>query len=182
VALVVGLLVWRPWAVSLETEDFIVLPFQADVPDDWQTYPVTGDQTYSVLGSRDWTGLATEDSDAVAESEKAFTDDPESLIHLYVDGSESIYTDNPQDFADQVTSLFGEGRLVGRGERQVDGRAALTAGGVVPFDDNGGQLRIYAVTLQDDPRLFMLFICPASLYEEWQPTFDDIVDSVRFTG
>jgi hypothetical protein len=36
--------------------------------------------------------------------------------------------------------------------------------------------------VQDDPRLFLLFICPASIYEEWQPTFDAIVDSVTFTG
>ena len=52
----------------------------------------------------------------------------------------------------------------------------------MPFNDDGEQLRVYAVTIQDEPRLFMLFICPAALYDEWQPTFDEIVDSVRFTG
>ncbi len=81
-----------------------------------------------------------------------------------------------------MTSIFGEGRLVGQGTRQVDNREAFTAGGVVPFNDDGEQLRVYAVTIQDEPRLFMLFICPAALYDEWQPTFDEIVDSVRFTG
>jgi len=183
VALVVGLLVWSPWAgPSLETEDFIVVPFQADVPDDWETYTFTDDLTYSVLGSRDWSGLKQDDSEAIAESETAFTDDPESLVHLYVDGAEAIYTDDAKGLAEQVTSIFGEGRLVGQGTRQVDNREAFTAGGVVPFNDDGEQLRVYAVTIQDEPRLFMLFICPAALYDEWQPTFDEIVDSVRFTG
>ena len=94
------------------------------MPDDWETYTFTDDLTYSVLGSRDWSGLRQDDSTAIAESEAAFTDDPESLIHLYVDGSEAIYADEAQDFADQVTSLLGEGRLVGQGEREVDGRDA----------------------------------------------------------
>ncbi len=68
VALVVGLLVWSPWAgPSLETEDFIVVPFQADVPDDWETYTFTDDLTYSVLGSRDWSGLKQDDSTAIAD-------------------------------------------------------------------------------------------------------------------
>ena len=183
VALAVGLLVWSPWAgPSLETEDFIVVPFQADVPDDWETYTFTDDLTYSVLGSRDWSGLKQGDSTAIADSEAAFTDDPESLVHLYVDGAESIYTDDAKGLAEQVTSIFGEGRLVGQGTRQVDNREAFTAGGVVPFNDDGEQLRVYAVTIQDEPRLFLLFLCPASLYDEWQPTFDEIVDSVRFTG
>jgi hypothetical protein len=182
-ALVVGLLVWSPWAPSLETEDFIVVPFQADVPDDWETYTYPDDLTYAVLGSRDWSGLKQDDSTAVAESETAFTDDPESLIQLYVDGAESIYVEDAQSLADQVTGIFGEGRLVGQGMRQVDGREAFTAGGVVPFGDDGQQqLRVYAVAVQDEPRLFMLFICPASVYEEWRPTFDEIVESVRFTG
>jgi hypothetical protein len=30
--------------------------------------------------------------------------------------------------------------------------------------------------------LFMLFVCPNDLYDEWRPTFDAIVDSVTFTG
>lgn len=38
------------------------------------------------------------------------------------------------------------------------------------------------MTLQDDPRLLLLFVCPAELYDESKPTFDRIVDSVRFTG
>ena len=153
------------------------------MPVDWETYTYPDDLTYSVLGSRDWSGLKQDDSTAIAESETAFTDDPESLIHLYVDGAEEVYAEDAQGLADQVTSIFGEERLVGQGTRQVDGREAFTAGGVVPFGEDGQeQLRVYAVTVQDDPRLFMLFLCPASLYEEWQPTFDEIVDSVRFTG
>ena len=52
----------------------------------------------------------------------------------------------------------------------------------MPVNDEGDQIRVYAVTLQDDPRLYMLFVSPASLYDEWKPTFDEIVDSVTFTG
>lgn len=183
VTLVVGLLFWRPWAgPRLEAEDFIVVPFRAEVPEDWETYTFTDDLTYAVLGSRDWSGLKQDDPTAIAEFEAALADDPRSLIHLYVDGAESIYTEEAQDFANQVTSLLGEGRLVGRGTRQVDGREAYTAGGIVPFGSDRQQLRVYAVTVQDEPRLFMLFFCPAAVYDEWQPRFDEILDSVTFTG
>jgi hypothetical protein len=181
VVLAAALVVWRPWSgPDLVTRDLVVVPFSADAPDDWETFAATGDLVYSVLGSRDWTGLAIDDTAAVADAEAALTDDPESLVHLYVDASENVDADDPQGLADQVQATFDGARIVGQGTRQVDGRDALTAGGVMPFGD--GQLRVYAVTLQDDPRLFLLFLSPASLYDEWKPTFDEIVDSVRFTG
>lgn len=173
--------IWRPWSgPSLVAEDFVVVPFQADVPDDWETYTVTGDLAYAVLGARDWTGLSADDGTAVADAETALTDDPESLVHLYVDGSDNVYTSDAKGLADQLQSGFDNARMVAQGTRQVDGRDAFAASGVVPLGD--GQLRVYAVTLQDEPRLLMVFIAPSELYDEWKPTFDAVVDSVTFTG
>jgi serine/threonine protein kinase len=175
------LLVWRPWSgPSLETQDFVVVPFQGDVPDDWKAFTITGDTPYVVLGTHDWRGLATDDSDALAQAETALTDDPGSLIHLYVDPAFNVYTSDAQGLADQVQASTEGSRFVAQGTRQIDGRTAYAASGVAPLGD--GQVRFYAVTLQDEPRLFMLFVCPNDLYDEWKPTFDEIVDSVRFTG
>jgi hypothetical protein len=178
---VVGLLVWSPWSgPDLERRDFVVVPFAADVPDDWEVFTETGDLAYAVLGTSDWTGFAVDDGQAVEDAEAALTDDPESLVHMYVDMSDNIYTSDTQGLADQIQALSEGSRIVGQGTRQVDGREAFTAGGVTPLGD--GQLRLYAVTLQDEPRLLLLFVSPASLYDEWKPTFDAIVDSVTFTG
>jgi hypothetical protein len=179
--LAAGLVIWSPWSgPSLVTRDLVVVPFAADLPDDWQVTPVTGDIAYSVAGSRDWSGLSTDDSDAVAAAETALTDDPESLVHLYVDGSDNVYTTDAQGLADQLQSGFDEARFVAQGTREVDGREAFTASGVAQFA--GGQLRFYGVTLQDEPRLLLLFVAPAALYDEWKPTFDRIADSVTSTG
>jgi hypothetical protein len=179
--LAAGLVIWSPWSgPSLVTQDLVVVPFAADLPDDWEVTPVTGDIAYSVAGTRDWSGLATDDSDAVAAAETALADDPESLVHLYVDGSDNVYTDDAQGLADQLQSGFDEARFVAQGTRQVDDREAFTAGGVAEF--GGEQLRFYGVTVQDEPRLLLLFVAPAALYDEWKPTFDRIADSVTFTG
>jgi hypothetical protein len=173
--------IWRPWSgPDLVARDFVVVPFRADVPEDWETYTVTGDLAYAALGTRDWTGLSAYDDTAIADAETALTDDPESLVHLYVDGSDNVYTSDAQGLADQLQSGFDNSRMVAQGTRQVDGRDAFTASGVVPLGD--GQLRVYAVTLQDEPRLLLVFISPTALYEEWKPTFDAVVDSVTFTG
>jgi hypothetical protein len=181
VALVVGLVVWSPWSgPDLVSRDLVVVPYAADVPDDWETFTVTGDLAYAVLGTRDWTQFAVDDGQAVADAETALTDDPESLVHLYVDMSDNVYTSDAQGLAEQIAGLAEGSRIVAQGTLQVDEREAFAAGGVAPLGD--GQLRLYAVTLQDEPRLMLLFICPEPLYEEWRPVFDRIVDSVHFTG
>jgi hypothetical protein len=181
VVLVAVAAIWRPWSgPDLVARDFVVVPFRAEVPEDWETYTVTGDLAYAVLGTRDWTGLAAQDATALADAETALTEDPESLVHLYVDGSDNVYTSDAQGLADQLQSGFEGSRVVAQGERQVDGRDAFTASGVAPAGD--GQLRMYAVTLQDEPRLLLIFVSPADLYEKWKPTFDAVVDSVTFTG
>ena len=175
------LLVWRPWSgPTLETQDFVVLPFQADVPDDWQVFTVPEEPAYAVLGTHDWRGLKAQDGDTFAEAESALTDDPESLIHLYVDEATDYYVADSKGLADQVQANTDGSRFVAQKTREVDGRQAFTASGVAPLGD--GQVRFYAVTLQEDPRLYMLFVCPSDLYDEWKPTFDQIVDSVRYTG
>jgi hypothetical protein len=180
--LAVVLLVWRPWAgPSLVAQDFVVVPFQGQVPDDWQDFTVSGDEPYTIFGTRDWRGLLVDqDSDVLAEAGKALSDDPESLIHVFIDPAYWVYTSDSQGLADQVQSMWEGSTLVGQGTRQIDDREAFTASGVAPLGDD--QVRVYAVTLQDEPRLFMLFICPNGLYDEWRPTFYEIVDSVRFTG
>jgi len=176
-----ALVVWSPWSgPDLESRDLVVVPFSADLPDDWAVTPVTGDIAYSVAGTRDWSGLSTDDSDALAAAETALTDDPESLVHLYVDGSDSVYTEDAQGLADQLQAGFTDSRFVAQGTRTVDDREAFTASGVVEFGD--GQLRMYGVTVQDEPRVLLLFIAPAALYDEWKPTFERIADSVAFTG
>jgi hypothetical protein len=181
VVLAVALVVWRPWAgPDLVTRDFVVVPFQADVPAEWEEFAVSGDSPYMVLGPRDWTGLVADDSEAVAAAETALTEDPDSLVHLYVDPAFTVYASDPQGLADAVQAEMEGSTIVGRGTREVDGREAFTAGGVGPLGE--GQLRVYAVTIQDEPRLFMLFVAPIALYDQWEPTFDAIVDSVTFTG
>jgi hypothetical protein len=179
--LAVVLLVWRPWSgPSLTAQDFVVVPFQGQVPDDWEGFTVTGDAPYTVFASRDWRGLSTDDSDVLSQAETALTDDPESLVQMYVDPAYAVYASDAQGLADFMQSETEGSRFVGRGTLQVDGREAFVASGVGPLGD--GQVRFYAVTLQDEPRLFMLFVSPNDLYDEWKPTFDEIVDSVRFTG
>jgi hypothetical protein len=179
--LAAGLVIWQPWAgTDLASRDLVVVPFQADVPTDWEAFSVTGDTPYSVLGTQDWTGLFAEESDAVAAAGAALTDDPESLVCLFVDPAYNVYASDPQGVADQVQSLWEGSTMVAQGTRQVDGREAFTAGGLAPLGD--GQVRVYAVTLQDEPRLSMLFVAPNALYDEWKPTFDAVVDSVTFTG
>ncbi len=181
VALAAGLLVWSPWAgPDLASEDLVVVPFSADVPDDWEPVTVTGDIAFTVLGSQDWSALYDEDEPSMAAAEQALQDDPESLVHLYVDPSDAIFVEASEDLASYLQGELPGSRIVGQGMRTVDGREALEAGGVVPVGD--GQARLYVVTLQSDPRLLLMFWCPVSLYEDWRPTFDEIVDSVRFTG
>jgi hypothetical protein len=182
VALVVGLVVWSPWSgPDLVSRDLVVVPFSAEVPDDWEPVTVTGDLAFTVLGPRDWSSLYGEEEEAsLAEAEQALQDDPESLVHLYVDPSDEIYVEAAEDLASYLQGELPGSRIVGQGTRTVDGREALEAGGVFPVGD--GQARLYAVTLQSDPRLLLMFWSPLSLYEEWRPTFDQIVDSVRFTG
>jgi serine/threonine protein kinase len=182
VAAAVALVVWRPWAgTSLVTRDFITVPFEGQMPDDWQDFTTTGDTAYTLFGTHDWRGLLVDqDPDVLADAEKALTEDPESLIHVYIDRAYNVYTSDAKGLADQVQSQWPESTLVGQGTRQIDDREAFTASGVAPLGD--GQVRVYAVTLQDDPRLFMLFICPNALYDEWRPTFYEIVDSVHYTG
>ena len=176
-----GLVVWRPWAgPDLASQDFVVVPFQADVPSDWEEFAVSGDSPYIVLGPRDWTGLWVEDGEAIAEAEAALPEDPASLVHMYVDPAYTVYAADPQDLAGQVQGLIDGSTVVGQGTREVDGREAFAAGGVAPLGE--GQFRVYVVTVQDEPRLFMAFVAPNALYDEWKPTFDAIVDSVRFTG
>jgi hypothetical protein len=126
--------------------------------------------------------LINGDEDVISQAETAATDDPESLVYLYVDASEGVYADTAEDAASQLAgALPSESRLVPQGERQVAGRAAVEVGGVVPLGESG-QLRLYAVALKEDPRALFLFACPTALYDEWRPTFDDIVDSVTYTG
>ena len=179
--LAAGLFVWQPWAgPTLTTRDLVVVPFRADVPADWEAFAVTGDTPYTVLGSRDWTGLFPEEDEAVAAAEAALTDDPESLVHLFVDPAYTVYASDAKGLAEQVQVGWDGSTVVAQGTRQVDGREAFAAGGLAPLGD--GQVRVYAVTVQDEPRLFMIFVCPNELYDEWKPTFDAIVDSVSFTG
>jgi serine/threonine protein kinase len=179
--LAAALVIWSPWSgPTLARQDLVVIPFAADLPDDWEVSPVTGDLAYSVAGTRDWSGLSTDDADVMAQAETALTEDPESLVHLYVDGSDNVYTSDSKGLADQLQSGFEDSRFVAQGTRQVDGREAYTASGIVEFGD--GQVRIYAVTLQDEPRVLLLFVAPSALYDEWKPTFDAIADSVTFTG
>src|SRR4051794_35729753 len=155
--LAVVLLVWRPWAgTSLTAQDFVVVPYQGQVPDDWEPFTVTGDTPYTVFGQQDWTGLIVDDSDAVSRAETALTDDPESLVFLSVDPAYSVFASDAQGLADYLQSDTEGSRFVGRGTRQIDGREAFVASGVAPLGD--GQVRFYAVTLQDEPRLFMLFV------------------------
>jgi serine/threonine protein kinase len=179
----VGLLIWRPWSgPSLVPRDLVVVPYRASLPDDWQTTTETVDATYSLFGTKNWSGLINDDEDTLADAEKALTEDPESLVYLYVDPSDSVFADTPADAASQLQGLFSNGgRLVEQGTRDVAGRKGLEVGGVVQLGEKS-QLRLYAVAVKDDPRMLMVFLCPPSLYDEWRPTFDEIVDSVVYTG
>jgi hypothetical protein len=176
------LLVWQPWSgPDLTPRDLVVVPYQASVPEDWQATTETSNGTFTVLGPKDWSGLISGDEATVSQAETAATEDPESLVYLYVDASEGVYADTAEDAASQLAGSLPEGtRLVPQGEREVAGRAAVEVGGVVPLGES--QLRLYAVALKEDPRALFVFACPTALYDEWRPTFDEIVDSVTYTG
>lgn len=180
--LAVALVIWSPWSgPSLVARDLVVVPYRASVPSNWQVTTETTDATFSVVGPRDWSALVKGDTAAVARAETAAKQDPESMVYLYVDPSDTVYADNAKDAASQLQSALG-GRLVEQGTREVGGRQALEVGGVIPLGESGAQLRLYAVAVKDEPKMLMIFLCPPSLYEQWRPTFDAVVNSVTFTG
>jgi hypothetical protein len=159
----------------------VVVPYQVSVPSNWQATTETTAATFTVFGTRDWSALVKGDPAGVARAEAAATQDPESLVYLYVDPSDDVSADTAQDAASQLQGALG-GRLVEQGTRDVAGKKALEVAGVIPLGESGAQLRLYAVAVKDDPRMLMIFLSPPSLYDQWKPTFDAIVDSVKYTG
>jgi hypothetical protein len=180
--LAVGLLIWSPWSgPDLVSRDMVVVPYSVSVPSDWQTTTETTDATFTVFGAKDWSALVKGESDAISSAQTAAKQDPQSLVYLYVDASDNVYAETPVDAASQLQSALG-GRLVEQGTRDVGGKKGLEVGGVIPLGESGAQLRLYAVAVKDDPRMLMIFLCPPSIYEQWRPTFDAMVDSVKYTG
>jgi serine/threonine protein kinase len=183
VLLAAALLVWRPWAgPDLAARDLVVVPYRAEVPEEWQQVTETVDATFTVLGPQDWSGLIAGEEAVVADAENALEDDPASLVQMYVDPSDYVSAETPADAASQLQGYLPYGgRLVEQGTRDVAEREGLEVGGLVPLGESG-QLRVYAVAVSEEPRMLMIFLCPPSLYDEWRPVFDAVVDSVEYTG
>ena len=175
---VVGVLaLWRPWSESLATQRLVVIPYQADLPTDWDVYPVLGEQVFAVAGSRDWTAaFSTGDEDLDRQLEMAAAEDPDSAAFMGVDDAQEIHATSADNVAKYFQDENPEGRILPDGELEVDGLQAFAASGVFPVRDQ--QFRMYAVVVNEEPRAVFLFVAPNAVFDEWQPVFADIVDSL----
>jgi hypothetical protein len=178
--LVVGavLLIWRPWAgPDLETRQLGVVPYQADLPAGWQAHAPADGSTSVTFGPSDLYDPTTADADSLATAAGIAADDPERLVSLYVDPAGGLEDELPDDVASQVLSAFPDGSgLTATGTVQVAGQDAVELEGVYRLSGDQ-ELRIYGASVGG--QVLLIFAAPTAIYDDWKPTFDDILDSVR---
>jgi hypothetical protein len=178
--LVVGavLLVWRPWAgPDLLTRQLGVVPYQADLPKGWQAHAAADGSNSVTFGPSDLLDPTAANSDSLSEAAGIAADDPERLVSLYVDPAQGLEDEVPDDVATQILSAFPEGSgLTATGTVQVAGQDAVELEGVYRLSGDQ-ELRVYGASVGGE----VLLICaaPTSIYDDWRPTFGDILASVR---
>jgi hypothetical protein len=177
-AIAAVLLVWRPWSgPDLVTRQLGVVPYQADLPKDWRAH-APGDGSDAVtFGAPDLFDPAADDSDSLSSAARIAADDPQRLVTLYVDPAQGLEDELPDDVASQILSAFPEGSgLTATGTVQVAGQDAVELEGVYRLSPDE-ELRVYGALVGGE--LLVLFAAPTAVYDDWRPTFGDILASVR---
>jgi hypothetical protein len=178
--MVVGavLLIWRPWSgPDLETRQLGVVPYQADLPADWQAQAPADGTNAVTFGPSDLYNPTSTDSDTLSTAAGIAADDPERLVTLYVDPASGLEDELPDDVATQILSAFPAGSgLTATGTVQVAGQDAVELEGVYRLSGDE-ELRVYGASVGG--QVLLLFAAPTAIYDDWKPTFEDILDSVR---
>jgi serine/threonine protein kinase len=178
--LVVGavLLIWRPWSgPDLETRQLGVVPYQADLPADWQAHAPTDGSNSVLFGPPDLYNPTSGDADTLSTAAGIAADDPERLVSLYVDPAGGLENEQPDDVAGQILSAFPEGSgLTATGTVQVAGQDAVELEGVYRLSGDE-ELRVYGAAVGG--QVLLIFAAPTAVYDDWKPTFDDVLGSVR---
>ncbi|NYJ06382.1 serine/threonine-protein kinase [Petropleomorpha daqingensis] len=181
--LVIGavLLVWRPWAgPDLVTRQLGVVPYQADLPVGWQSHPPADSTNAVTFGPPDLYNPTSNDADTLNTAAGIAADDPERLVSLYVDPASGLENEQPADVASQILSVFPSGSgLTATGTVQVDGQDAVELEGVYRLSGDQ-ELRIYGASVGG--KILLVFAAPTSIYDDWKPTFDDILASVQHSS
>jgi hypothetical protein len=181
--LVVGavLLVWRPWAgPDLVTRQLGVVPYQADLPKEWLAHAAADGTTAVTFGPSDLLDPTAANSDSLSEAAGVAADDPERLVSLYVDPAQGLEDEVPDDVASQILAAFpGGSGLTATGTVQVAGQDAVELEGVYRLSGDQ-ELRVYGASVGGE--LLLIFAAPTSVYDDWRPTFGDILASVRHSS
>jgi hypothetical protein len=177
-AVAAALLVWRPWAgPDLVNRQLSVVPYEADLPAGWQaTAPADGTNalTFGPPGLVDFT---TSDPDSLSSAAQVAADDPERLVSVYVDPAGGLEDELPDDVASQILAAFPAGSgLTATGTVQVAGQDAVELEGVYRLSPDE-ELRIYGASIGGE--LLLICAAPTAVYDDWRPTFGDILASVR---
>ena len=183
VALVVaGLLVWSPWSgPDLASRAFGVVPYRADVPADWRSFPSPDDDLPSVVfGPEDFQGVQVDDPSSLAAGAELAADEPERLVSLYVDAAVGLDEEPPEDLAGQVVSALPEGStLEPTGTMQVGDDEAVVLGGSLRLSDDQ-ELQLYGAVVRE--QVLVMCAAPTAVFDEWQETFEQIIASVERTS
>jgi serine/threonine protein kinase len=177
--LVVGaVLVWRPWAgPDLGTRQLGVVPYQADLPKGWQSHAPADSTNAVTFGPPDLYNPSSSYSGTLNTAAGIAAADPERLVSLFVDPAQGLEDELPDDVAGQILSAFPDGSgLTATGTVQVAGQDAVELEGVYRLSGDQ-ELRVYGASVGG--KILLLFAAPTAIYDDWKPTFIDILDSVR---
>ncbi|MGY1619460.1 serine/threonine-protein kinase [Geodermatophilus sp. SYSU D00691] len=172
-------LVWRPWAADPPLERQLVEGFTARVPADWQRFAEPDSADDVVLSTRDWRPLFVEDDSTAAAT--AAHDDPDSVVGVYADTDDRLNSDSPSQQVELVAAALPGASLANDGTTEVAGQEFASFSGTMALGDVE-ELHVRGVVALAEPRLLLVFFAPHSVADEWRPTFQQVLDSVRAEG
>ena len=179
---VVGLLVWRPWSgPELVSRAFGVVPYQADLPADWRSFPSPDADVPSVVfGPEDFQGVRVDDPASLEAAADLAANEPERLVSLYVDAAVGLDAESPEDLAGQLVSGLPAGStLEPTGTMQMGDDEAVVLGGSLRLSDDQ-ELQLYGAVVRDE--VLLMCAAPTNVFDGWQDTFERIVASAEPTS
>jgi len=179
---VVGLLVWRPWSdPELVSRAFGVVPYRADIPADWRSFPDPDGEVPSVVfGPEDFQGVRVDDPSSLAAGADLAANEPERLVSLYVDTAVGLDEESPEDLAGQIVSGLPAGSaLEPTGTMQMGDDEAVVLGGRLRLSDDQ-DLQLYGAVVREE--VYLLCVAPTSLFDDWEDTFKRVIASVEPTS
>ncbi|SEO77642.1 serine/threonine-protein kinase [Trujillonella endophytica] len=182
-AVVAGALVWSPWSEDggkgtaggdLAARSLEVVPYTAELPVDWQAFPL--EDGGMAFGPADLADVALDDESDVAEATRIAAEEPDRLVLVYVAGDTGLGNEAPADVPGQVAAGLPAGTEIDAGSMgSVGGQRAVRLRGEVPLDD-GSALSVVGVAVGGE--VLLLCVVPEALADDWAGTFDAVIGSL----